>query len=177
MRIGLRMLAIALAILVFSACNSDGTPVGKEGIIGRWKLNLNAITLKYGDAIPLSMQTAIESQKDQVLEQSRKEIKAITLEFTENAIMVLSKEGEGKQLELNYTFDGQRLELSGTIEEQKVAATLNIAKITSKKLVIKMTGEDMLSQIKANNPDLLGGMMDWDEAAKGSGITIGLKKE
>lgn len=173
----LLILSMILVTLILSACGGETVAINKAGIIGSWKVNLNSLRLAFGDEIPLGMQTGIELQKNEFIEQARQGVKTLTIEFTDANKMLVLKEGKGKELELDYVFDNNKLILKGTIQDQVLNIALTIDKMTTNKFTIVMKGEETLEEVRKNYPAILeSAMMNFDAMAKGSSVTLSFKR-
>jgi hypothetical protein len=169
-----KLLTVVLISLLLTSCGGSSA----NQLVGTWKADLNSFDLILGDGVPAPMKAMIESQKTSVLQKGKEQSGDITIEFTEAGKMIASKKGEEKDEELNYTFDGKKLALSGEVEGEKVDINLNISEISSDKFTIAMTGEEILAQVKEKYPEALNGSesMDIDAMVKGSSMAVSFKK-
>lgn len=167
-----------LTVILISALLTSCAGGGANGLVGVWHIDLNSFDLVLGDGVPAPMKGMVEAQKDGLLEQGKAQSDDFSLEFTEGGKMIVSKKGDDKTEELNYTFDGKKLSLNGEVEGDKVDVDLNVSEVSSSKFTIAMTGEDILAQAKAKYPDALkgAGEMDLDAMVKGSSMSISFKK-
>lgn len=171
-----KLFTIVLITVLLASCG--GGSGSTAGLVGKWHADLSSLDLVLGDGIPAPMKAGIEAQKDGLLKQGEAQSDDVTIEFTEDGKMILSKEGEEKKEELNYAFDGNKLSLTGDMDGEKVDFDLNISEVSASKFTISMTAEEILAQVKAKYPALLNaaGGMDIDAMAKGSSMAISFKK-
>jgi len=173
-----KLLTVVSIFLLLTSCG--GSRSGASGLVGKWHADLNSFDLVLGDGVPAPMKGMVEAQKAGLLEQGKAQQDDFTIEFTDAGKMVLSKKGDEKTEELDYTFDGEKLSLSGDIEGEKVDIDFTLSEVSSSKFTIAMTAEEILEQVKAKYPEVLKGAegmdIDIDAMAKGSSIAISFKK-
>ena len=168
-----KLLTIVSIALLIASCGGSGT-----GLVGKWHVDLSSFDLVLGDGVPAPMKAMVEGQKDGLIKQGEGQSDDVTIEFTEAGKVILSKVGEEKTEEMDYTFDGSTLNLSGDMEGEKVDVDLNISEVTADKFTVSMTAEEILAQVKEKYPDALKGTegMDIEAMAKGSSMSISFKK-
>lgn len=166
--------AVFISSLLLTSCGGGAT----DGLVGKWHADMSSFDLVLGDGVPAPMKGMVEAQKEGLLKQGEAQSDDFTIEFTNEGKMIVSKKGDDKTEELNYTFDGQKLNLSGDVEGDKVDIDLQISEVSSSKFTIAMTAEEILEQVKAKYPEVLKGAegMDVDAMAKGSSVAISFKK-
>lgn len=172
-----KLLTVVLISVLLASCGG-GTSSGTSGLVGQWKADLNSFDLILGDGVPAEMKGMVEMQKAGLLEEGKAQSDDFTIEFTDAGKMVVSKKGDEKTEELDYTFDGNKLALSGETEGEKVNISLNVSEVSADKFTIALTGEEVLAQIKAEYPELLVGAeaMDIDAMVKGCSVALSFKK-
>ncbi|MFK7796689.1 MAG: hypothetical protein AB8E82_04490 [Aureispira sp.] len=164
---------VSIAALLIVSCGGSGA-----GLVGKWHVDLSSLDLVLGDGVPAPMKAMVEGQKDGLVKQGEEQSDDVTIEFTEAGKVILSKVGEEKTEEMNYTFDGSKLNLSGDMEGEKVDVDLTISEVSGDKFTVSMTAEEILAQVKEKYPDALRGTegMNIEEMAKGSSMSISFKK-
>lgn len=164
---------ISIAALLIVSCGGSGS-----GLVGKWHVDLSSLDLVLGEGVPAPMKAMVEGQKDGLVKQGEEQSDDVTIEFTEAGKVILSKVGEEKTEEMDYTFDGSKLNLSGDMEGEKVNVDLNISEVSGDKFTVSMTAEEILAQVKEKYPDALRGTegMNIEEMAKGSSMSISFKK-
>jgi len=169
-----KLLTVVLISLLLTSCGGDSA----TGLVGEWHADLSSFDLVLGDGVPAPMKGMVEAQKAGLLEQGKAQQEDFTIEFTDAGKMVVSKKGDEKTEELDYTFDGNKLALSGEIEGDKVNISLNVSEVSADKFTIAMTGEEILAQIKTQAPELLAGAgeMDVDAMVTGCSVAISFTK-
>lgn len=165
---------IFISSLLLTSCGSGAT----DGLVGKWQADMSSFDLVLGDGVPAPMKGMIEAQKEGVVKQGEAESGNFTIEFTKEGKMIVSKKGDDRTEELDYTFNGEKLSLSGEVEGDKVDLDLNVSEVSSNKFTIAMTAEEILAQIKAKYPELLERAegMNIDAMVKGSSMAISFKK-
>jgi hypothetical protein len=168
-----KLLTIVSIALLIASCGGSGA-----GLVGKWHVDLSSFDLVLGDGVPAPMKAMVEGQKDGLIKQGEAQSDDVTIEFTEAGKVILSKVGEEKTEEMDYTFDGSKLNLSGDMDGEKVDVDLNVSEVTADKFTISMTAEEILAQVKEKYPDALRGTegMDIEAMAKGSSMAISFKK-
>ncbi|MBL4648252.1 MAG: hypothetical protein JKY03_00870 [Aureispira sp.] len=171
-----KLLTVVLISLLLASCGGGGSTT--TGLVGEWHADLSSFDLVLGDGVPAPMKGMVEAQKTGLLEQGKAQQEDFTIEFTDAGKMVVSKKGDEKTEELDYTFDGNKLALSGEIEGDKVNISLNVSEVSADKFTIAMTGEEILAQIKTQAPELLAGAgeMDVDAMVTGCSVAISFTK-
>jgi hypothetical protein len=173
-----KLLTVVLISVLLASCGGGAGGGSTAGLVGQWKADLNSFDLILGDGVPAEMKGMVEMQKAGLLEEGKAQSDDFTIEFTDAGKMVVSQKGEEKSEELDYTFDGNKLALSGETEGEKVNISLNVSEVSADKFTIALTGEEVLAQIKAEYPELLAsaGEMDVDAMVKGCSVTLSFKK-
>jgi|VirMetMinimDraft_7_1064189.scaffolds.fasta_scaffold10861_1 hypothetical protein len=171
-----KLLTVVLISVLLASCG--GSAGGADVLVGKWKIDLSTADLILGDGVPAPMKGMIEGQKEGFLAEGASKSDDITIEFTEAGKMIASKKGEEKNEEFDYTFDGSKLAITGESEGEKIDVSLNISEASADKFTIAMTGEEILSQIKAKYPKMLEGAggMDVDAMVKGCSVAVSFKK-
>jgi hypothetical protein len=171
-----KLLTVVLISVLLASCG--GGSAGSAGIVGKWHADLSTFDLVLGDGVPAPMKGMVEGQKEGLLEQGKAQQDDFTIEFTDAGKMVVSKKGDEKTEELDYSFDGSVLNLKGDMDGDKVDINLNVSEVSADKFTIAMTGEEILAQIKTAAPELLAGAgeMDVDAMVKGCSVAISFKK-
>ena len=171
-----KLLTVVLISVLLASCG--GSAGGANALVGKWHADLSSFDLVLGDGVPAPMKGMVEAQKEGLLEQGKAQQDDITIEFTEAGKMIASKKGEEKKEELDYTFDGSKLAITGESDGEKIDVSLNISEVSSDKFTIAMTGEEILSQVKAKYPEVLEGAggMDVDAMVKGCSVAVSFKK-
>lgn len=170
-----KLLTVVLISVLLASCGGAGS---SAGIVGKWHADLSTFDLVLGDGVPAPMKGMVEAQKEGLLTQGKAQQDDFTIEFTEAGKMVVSKKGDEKTEELDYSFDGSVLNLKGDMDGDKVDINLNVSEASADKFTIAMTGEEILAQIKTAAPELLAGAgeMDVDAMVKGCSVAISFKK-
>jgi len=168
-----KLLTVVLITVLLASCGGSSNT-----IVGAWHIDLSSIDLVLGDGIPAPMKGMVESQKEGLIAEGEEKSDDLTIEFTEAGKMILSNKGDEETKELNYSFDGSILSLTGDLDGEKVDLNFNISESTADKFTIAMTGEEILSQIKEKYPEVLAlaGEMDVDTMMKGCSIAVSFKK-
>ncbi len=91
--------------------------------------------------------------------------------------MKLSAEGEDENPVLNYSVSGGKLVITGEHKGQKINFSISLS-TSPDKFTLSITGEDVLSQMETEYPELLDQAkgMDLKGMAKGTSVTISFKK-
>lgn len=170
-----KLLTVVLISVLLASCGGSGSAAG---LVGEWHADLSSFDLVLGDGVPAPMKGMVEAQKAGLLEQGKAQQEDFTIEFTDAGKMVVSKKGDEKTEELDYTFDGSKLALSGEIEGDKINISLNVSDVSADKFTIAMTGEEILAQIKTQAPEVLAGAgeMDVDAMVKGCSVAVSFTK-
>lgn len=170
-----KLLTVVLISVLLASCGGSGS---SAGIVGKWHADLSTFDLVLGDGVPAPMKAGVEAQKEGLLAQGEAQQDDFTIEFTDAGKMIVSKKGDDKTEELDYSFDGSVLNLKGDVDGDKLDVNLNISEVSADKFTIAMTGEEILAQIKTAAPELLAGAgeMDVDAMVKGCSVAISFKK-
>jgi hypothetical protein len=105
---------------------------------------------------------------------------AVTFDFQEGGKLVISADGE--EQEMNWEVDGDHLIVSGEVEGQSGKIKLMIEDVSSDKMSVSLTAEELIAQVKEQMPELMEmakgqtGGQDVEKMMKGSKLTIGFKK-
>lgn len=169
-----KTLAVALTALVLVSCGGNSA----DSLVGSWHADVNSLDLQLGEGIPAEIKEGIESEKGEAIEEAAEESEGISIEFTKEGKVILSKEGEEETFSLDYAVEGDKLSFKGEIEGEKIDVYVTLADASADKFTISLSGEDVLAQIKAQQPEMLGMAegMDLDAMAKGTSVSMSFKK-
>lgn len=174
-----KLLTVISVFLVVASCSSgEGNDSSRTAdLVGEWQADLSSFDLILGDGVPADIKGLIETQKESLLKEGEAQSDNFIIAFTDAGKMVV-KTGEEETEELDYTFDGNNLVLTGNVEGNEVNISLNISEVSTDKFTIALTGEDILAQIKAEYPELLvdTGEMNVDAMVKGCSVALSFKK-
>lgn len=169
-----KTVAVALTALVMVSCGSNA-----DSLVGTWHADVSSLDLVLGDGVPEEMKKGIESEKGEAMKEAQSEADEVSIEFTKEGKVILSKEGEDEKPELEYTVDGDKLNIKGEIDGEKVDFSLTLAEASADKFTLSITGEEALAQMKEKYPEMLAqaeGMGDLETMVKGSSVSISFKK-
>jgi hypothetical protein len=162
-------------LLILASCGGSA----EKDIVGTWKLDANSVDLQLGEGFPAEMKDRINSQKDQMTSNSE-EIDGMTIEFKEDGKLVLAKDGEkADELDATWAVEDDKLVIQATIEGQQGKIKLNLDEVSSEKVALSLTAEEVLAQVKAQMPEALEQVppqMDVEGMAKGTKLMFALKK-
>jgi hypothetical protein len=166
----------ALAFLfVVASCGS-----AEKDMIGKWKMDASAIDVKLGDGFPAEMKSEVNEGIKEMKSEGASELDAVTFDFQEGGKLVISADGE--EQEMNWEVDGDHLIVSGEVEGQSGKIKLMIEDVSSDKMSVSLTAEELIAQVKEQMPELMEmakgqtGGQDVEKMMKGSKLTIGFKK-
>ena len=108
-----KLLTVVLIAALVASCGGGGA--SSAGIVGKWHADLSTFDLVLGDGVPAEMKAGVDAQKEGLLAQGKAQQDDFTIEFTDAGKMVVSKKGDEKTEELDYSFDGSVLNLKGCL--------------------------------------------------------------
>lgn len=181
-----KLLTVVSIFLIVASCSSgegndssssSSSTAAAADLVGEWQADLSSFDLILGDGVPADIKGLVEIQKESLLKEGEAQSGNFIIEFTDAGKMVV-KTGEEETEELDYTFDGNNLVLTGNVEGNEVNISLNISEVSADKFTIALTGEEVLAQIKAEYPELLvdTGEMNIDAMVKGCSVALSFKK-
>ena len=166
--------SILVSLLVLASCGGSA----ESDIVSVWKIDVSSIDLKLGDGFPEEMKAMVEGQKAEMTGNTE-EMDGITIEFKEGGTFVVAKKGEKENQEGTWKIDGDKLVLTAEVDGKSNSIKINLDEVTSDKLSLSLTAEDVLAQVKEQMPEAMGAIpaeFDIDAMVTGTKLAISLKK-
>lgn len=163
------------ALFIFASCGGGA----ETTLIGSWKIDPASLDVELGDGFPAEMKTMVENGKKEMREEGSAEMDKVTIEFKEGGKFVMSAEGEDEKIEGTWSVDGEKLKIEAEIEGKKGSVSLNLDEVSSDKVALSLSAEDLLAEIKKQMPEALEEvppMFDIDAMVKGTKFMVSLKK-
>lgn len=162
-------------LLVLASCG------GKEAdVVGKWKIDVSSIDVTLGDGIPAEMKSMMNGNMSEMKSaDAQKEADQTTFDFQEGGKLVISKKGDDEKLEGKWSIDGDYMIIEGEIEGMKGKLKLMLDEVSGDKMTVSLTGEEILAQLKAQQPgmvEMMKGQGDLDKMAKGTKVSVSFKK-
>lgn len=162
-------------IMLMSSC-------GSSSIQGTWKVDPSSLDLVLGEGFPEQMKLGVEEMKKEATsERTKSEADKVTLELLEGGVAKLKyADADERTQEFKWSQNGNVLNLNGEVDGEKFNANLDIMESSANEVMIGITGESLLEQIKAEQPELLENqmmkMLDLDKIVTGSKVSVKMKK-
>lgn len=166
--------AILSTLLILASCGGTS----ESDIIGTWKIDAKSVDIKLGDGFPAEMKAMVEKGKSEMKE-AESDMEAVSIEFKEGGKLTVSVKGESQEVDAKWSIDGDYLVIDGEFEGKKGSIKLKLEEVSSDKMELSLSAEDLLAQVKKDMPEALSQVppsMDIDAMVKGTKLMVALKK-
>lgn len=163
-------------LLVLASCGG----ASEADVVGKWKIDVSSIDIKLGDAVPAPMKSELnEGMSEMKSDRAQKEADEMTFDFQEGGKLVISKKGEDEKVDAKWSIDGDYMVIEGEVDGMKGKLKLMIDEVSGDKMTVSLTGEEILAQMKAQQPgmvEMMKGQGDLDKMAEGTKVSVSFKK-